>query len=597
MRYTEFKSLIEQRLDEINMSPTNLRELASGIAARVGIEFELVVPGYQSGEDSGEPDYDTNESTRNSDIRDVVAFFDRGDMNSSGQIKRFEQELQEKFHEWQTEQVSDLWDSEGYSFLSDFIADYEGFADEELEAAVEEAWGDRNSDHYTRAWDQFFDEHSGDYSETEWLRSEYRDYEDVSREFDVYWPDVKFLDDNGEEFANSMSRALGRTVTYNHEYHGAERNDTDYVAEPDGSIKGNADEIGIEFVSPPLSIAEMIKDLSAVNRWCAKSGAYTNQSTGLHINVSVPGYSLQRLDFVKLVLLMGDAYVLQLFGRTGNTYATSALKVIQDRAAQNPATVAELMQQMKTHLNAAATKALAASAGGKRYSANIKQDYVEFRSPGGNWLADYETGKVEQTILRFVVALDAALDDTKYQNEYAKKLYKLLATNTAADSTLQHFANFSAGLMPAEQLKHAVRSVQAGRSAERNANVGPTNRFYEWVATVFYPVIGHTNGQYHVVDITARTAAEAKSLVRVQLGSQSQFVSDDKIQVKAIGYAGVAEPTDPEREPGMYEIVNADTGRPVERFTANGKDDAHQKFANYMSHFGLGAEGFELRKI
>ena len=594
MRYTEFKLLSEQRLDEINMSPASLRQLASKINARVGIEFELVVPGYSSGEDSGEPDYSTNERIRNTDISDVVSFFDRGDANSSGQIKKFESELREKFYEWQSQQVADSWDSDGYDFLAEFVADYEGLAGDELDAAVEEAWGDRSGDHYTRAWDQYFEEHLNDHSESEWMNSEYRDYEDISREYDVYWPDVTYSDDNGEEYADSFSNAVGRTVTYNHEYHGAERNDTDYVAEPDASIRGNAGESGIEFVSPPMSIADMLRDLERIPRWCARTGAYTNDSTGLHINVSVPGYSLDRLDFVKLVLLMGDEYVLRQFGRWGNTYTASALNVVKQKVAQNPGQVADLMQQMKQHLNTAATRAIAAQAGGKRFSANVKPNYVEFRSPGGNWLADSESGLVESTILRFVVALDAALDETKYQTEYAKKLYKLLATNSEADSTLDYFTQFSAGQLDPGTLKSLVRSTQAGRSAQRNANVGPTNRRYEWIATIFYPVKGHINGQFTVTDITARTAEEAKTQARIAIGSQSQFVSDDKIRVKAIGYAGVA---DSGPEIGMYEIVNRDTGRPVERFTARGTADAQQKFANYTSHFGIGAEGFELRQI
>ena len=579
------------------MSPSSLRQLASKINARVGIEFELVVPGYTSGEDSGEPDYSTNERVRNSDISDIVAFFERStgtNENSTSQLKKFESELKEKCFEWQSEQVANDWDSDGYNYLSEFIADYEGFEGDELDAAVEEAWGDRNSDHYTRAWDQYFEEKLNDYSENDWLTSEYDTYEDMTREYDVYWPDVLYSDDNGEEYAMSFSNAIGRTVTYNHEYHGAERNDTDYIAEPDASIRGNADESGIEFVSPPMSIADMLRDLARIPKWCARTGAYTNDSTGLHINVSVPGYSLDRLDFVKLVLLMGDEYVLRQFGRWGNTYTASALNVVKQKVAQNPGQVAELMQQMKQHLNTAATKAIAAQAGGKRFSANVKPSYVEFRSPGGNWLADSESGLVESTILRFVVALDAALDETKYQTEYAKKLYKLLATNNEADSTLEYFTQFSAGQLDPGTLKSLVRSTQAGRSAQRNANVGPTNRMYEWIATIFYPVQGHTNGQFTVTDITARTAEEARVQARAAIGSQSQFVTDDKIRVKAIGYAGVA---DSGPDIAMYEIVNRDTGRPIERFTARGAADAQQKFANYISHFGIGAEGFKLQQI
>ena len=593
MRYTEFKLLSEQRLDEINMSPSSLRQLASGIDARVGIEFELVVPGYTSGEDSGEPDYSTNERIRDSDIGDVVAFFERStgtNENSTSQLKKFENELREKCFEWQSERVADDWDNDGYDYLSEFIADYEGLSGDELDAAVEEAWGDRSSDHYTRAWDQYFEEHVNNHSENEWLDSEYNTYEDISREYDIYWPDVTYSDDNGEEYAASFSNAVGRTVTYNHEYHGADRNDTDYVAEPDSSIRGNAGESGIEFVSPPMSIADMIRDLARIPKWCARTGAYTNNSTGLHINVSVPGYSLERLDFVKLVLLMGDEYVLQQFGRLGNSYASSALNVVKQRAKTDKNAVNELMQQMKQHLNAAATKSLASAAGGKRFSANVKRDYVEFRSPGGNWLADSESGRVEQTILRFVVALDAALDETKYQTEYAKKLYKLLATNTGEDPTLEYFSRFASGIYSYDQLKNSMRSAQLGRSMQRDMAGGPTNKLYNWTA--------HVDAMPGIIDgIVARTEAEARSLARIELGVKSQFIRDNSIHVRAVSPAGVAEPDDPAKKLGMFEIVNLDTGRPVERFSAHGAADAQQQFDNYISHFGISAAEFELRQI
>jgi len=43
--------LVEQQLDEINMSPSSLKQLASAIKARAGMEFEMIVPGASTGED------------------------------------------------------------------------------------------------------------------------------------------------------------------------------------------------------------------------------------------------------------------------------------------------------------------------------------------------------------------------------------------------------------------------------------------------------------------------------------------------------------------------------------------------------------------
>jgi hypothetical protein len=94
-----------------------------------------------------------------------------------------------------------------------------------------------------------------------------------------------------------------------------------YVVEPDGSLNpNNDDDLGLEFVSPPLPIDEMLSDLEKVKAWAKQRGCYTNSSTGLHINISVPNFDPAKLDYVKLALLLGDKYVLDQFGRSSNTY-------------------------------------------------------------------------------------------------------------------------------------------------------------------------------------------------------------------------------------------------------------------------------------
>ena len=64
MRYREFE-LTEDELFELKMSPTNLSKMAKTIDARVGMEFELIVPNAQGEEENefeSEPDYDADES-------------------------------------------------------------------------------------------------------------------------------------------------------------------------------------------------------------------------------------------------------------------------------------------------------------------------------------------------------------------------------------------------------------------------------------------------------------------------------------------------------------------------------------------------------
>jgi hypothetical protein len=121
-----------------------------------------------------------------------------------------------------------------------------------------------------------------------------------------------------EDTADSFQTAIGRDVQASSSYHSGrvERPSTKslhYIVEPDSSLDpDDSDAQGLEFVSPPLPIEELLSDLNKVKAWADKTGCYTNDSTGLHINVSVPGWSgdLNQLDYVKLALLLGDEFVL-----------------------------------------------------------------------------------------------------------------------------------------------------------------------------------------------------------------------------------------------------------------------------------------------
>jgi hypothetical protein len=61
----------------------------------------------------------------------------------------------------------------------------------------------------------------------------------------------------------------------------------------------------------------------------------------------------------------------------------------------------------------------------KYVSINTKDNRIEFRSPGGDWL-DTDINKLINTMLRFIVAMDIALDPEKEKKEYAKKFFDLL---------------------------------------------------------------------------------------------------------------------------------------------------------------------------
>ena len=497
----------EQDLFEINMGSKNLRREAAKTGALAGMEFEMIVPGEGGGE--MEEDMDRDESAN--DIDDIVRFFDDGDYNSRNEISRLNDKLYNDFREWQFEKISEGWYEEGRDFLRDYVVNNDEFDGGEAEATareeleqdlfyqdlpeaereqmvkkrtgemleefVEEQWlAQDDSRIYEIAREEYESDMQGDWTESTWLNDSGLDQmSDVLREYTITWPYYTDPEStlNINEVGDEFSDAIGRPVNASDRYHGGRREAGHYVVEPDGSLDPDSDDDqGLEFVSPPLPIDEMLSDLNKVVAWAKQKGCYTNDSTGLHINISVPGFSQEKLDFVKLAVLLGDERVLDSFGRAGNTYAKSAMKIVKDNIRSNPGPAAALLTKMKANMDSLATKAIHSGTTAKYTSINTKDGYVEFRSPGGDWL-DANFSLIEPTLLRFVVALDAAVDPEKYRQEYQKKLYKLLTADNKDDSTIRYFVDYVAGKIPKAALRSFVKQAQLERGLKKNPGVDP----------------------------------------------------------------------------------------------------------------------------
>jgi hypothetical protein len=481
--------VFEQQLFEINMSPGNLKKLAAQTGALAGMEFEMIVPGAESGDDENlEPDYDNDENVMS--IEDAVNFFDDGDYNGRREIQRLKEKMSDDYQEW----LGDAWiaNFEAYKTTIVFryakenlsesdIAEIMGLDEAEAEAlenrgatpedymdAAEKIIADELEPWLNDAQEDAQEEYYNDEHEEDWLRSEGLNYmSDVERQYEIMWPHWTSGGGEGasiESIADDFKQAIGRKVNWSASYHGGKREDDAYVVEPDSSLNpDDSDDAGLEFISPPLPVDDMISDLTKVKAWADQRGCYTSDAakTGLHINVSVPGFDNDKLDYVKLALLLGDQYVLDQFGRTGNTYAKSAMGIIKDRIAQRPEDAAAMLQKMKTGLDELATKIIHSGITSKYTSINTKDGYIEFRSPGGDWL-NAKFDKIENTLLRFVVALDAAMDPAKYRDEYLKKLYAVLKPKDQND-TLSYFAKFAAGELPKAALKSFIKQAQLER--------------------------------------------------------------------------------------------------------------------------------------
>lgn len=499
MRAKDFLLIETQNLFEVNMSPSNLKKLAGQIDAKVGIEFEMIVPDVGSVDDDYEadPEEDMDYDERVDDIEDICRFFNDREYNVSSDITELRDELNEKFQDWLTDKIREEWDStEGREFFAKWCRENvseEDVADqvdtpedllgdripskEDWEKFIEEEWEaqDRN---YDNAFDEFRDEKvdDGDFDENAFLNDIGINYmSDVQRRVraDISWPHWTYPESGGDaeynlqQVAEEFSEAVGMPANYSTSYHGGYRSEGEYDIEPDSSLHGDGDDAGLEFISPPLPLDDAIEQVRLVKKWADDRGAYTNRSTGLHMNVSVPGFNSDKLDFVKLTLLLGDNYILEKFGRSANTYCRSAMDIIAEAPSAEDKEL--LFKKLKNNLETIASKVIHSGRVGKFTSINPKDNRVEFRGPGGDWL-DQNFDKVEDTLYRCVVALDAAVDPDKYRKDYLKKLTKMFAPTKGSLEDV--FVQYAAGNITRSELKFKLKTAQAERSRQKLTDQG-----------------------------------------------------------------------------------------------------------------------------
>ena len=337
--------------------------------------------------------------------------------------------------------------------------------------------------------------------------------------------------------------------------------------------KYSGNETPLEFVSPYMPIDKMLAVLNKVTDWAKKNKCTTNSSTGLHINISVPNYSQNRLDFVKLALLMGDEYVLEQFGRASNTYAKSAMGKVRDHVRQRPFEAKYLLDKMKGHMGALASKAIHSGSTDKYTSINTKNGHIEFRSPGGDWL-DENLDKIENTLLRFTVALSAAMDPKAYREEYLKKLYKVLNPQNLQDTygeMIQEFANYMAALQKggadtggvlSKETQQAVKSFRQAATQElkqKNIDKKLKKDIENSKNMALWKVIGSSNlpTQAQGITVKARNELEAFDQAAKEWNLNPELREKDYYEFNG----WTAEKIDPAQSAGASATASHPEGR------------------------------------
>ena len=592
----------EDELFEINMSTGSLRREAAKTGAIAGMEFEMIVPNVEGNNDDGDLEADYSQDQGVGGIQDAYDFFYDGEYNSRGDVSRLREKMRNEYYEWLSEAFDTRWDGDESEFVYNYLKE-NASADEIAEILGTEPgdngeYPDPDKQMYLDATEKVIEESYGNYwydlaresaqedfnqnadLESEWLESrDLNTMQDIENEYGITWPHW-YLQGNGgeasiEDIAQEFENAIDRPVRASGNYHSGNVKRPSptaqhYVVEPDGSLEpDDSNDVGLEFVSPPLPIDDILSDLNKVKQWAEVYGCYTNDSTGLHINISVPNYSRENLDFVKLALLMGDEYVLDLFGRAGNTYAKPAIKMVRDQVRQKPDEAERLLNKMKGNLDSLASKAIHSGVTSKYTSINTKDGHIEFRSPGGDWL-DQNFDQIENTLLRFTVAMSAALNPEMYREEYLKKLYKLLTQDDKGSDTIKYFSEYVAGKIPAAALRSFVKQAQLERKVKR----GETSNQKMWWSVTNPPQSSAG------IEVVATSKEEAIEKALGADGYPSWANTRQSIVAKPM------RPYEQSAKIVRYEIYNKQTGNSVEDAPARvGNDEDALAFLNdYILH-------------
>ena len=488
----------QEVLDEVSMTPGALMDFAKSPVAqsmKIGFEAEMIVGGmdydYGDGDDS-EPDYEMDELVTTSNMRamsdDLYEFF--RNTTSRREIDQAVDVINDDLNEYMEEQFSEEVANDQETLAEKVRAQLpdDASSDEDVQKSIEE-----EDSAYGTALEEWRDEFYSSWDDLEG----FLDANDLERmigwsdRFGWDWPhytegggDNELREESVEAVAETIAEALGGVkIKSSTSYHSVTRSPDTWILETDSSINNDESdgEGGLELVSPPMLLNDGLEKLDQFFAWAAKSNVRTDRSTGFHMGVSLPDQTFGSIDHLKLVLFLGDEHVLKVFGRSSNSYAKSSLKLMREKIASNDlnslnSEIPSIMAQVKQGLDQAVLKSLGdkiVPMDKKYVTVNIKRGYVEFRSAGGNYLQ--KQTEIKNTLLRYVRVMAIAADPQAEKREYAKKLYKLLATNNDPDvqDVVMLFSVFSSGVADKSWLISNLKRIQLARKSKDQGNKDP----------------------------------------------------------------------------------------------------------------------------
>lgn len=485
----------EQRLNEIDMSPGALQKFsATNIAQNtmVGFEAEMIVP-YMKDSDSGEmePDMDYDGYVDSYSVagmqNDLINFF--SETATRREVERAVENANERILEYMEDEFQTyMRDNEDI-----VIQGYKDYTNLDDEDEIRTSFNDEDAN-YDRVIEKLREEYYRYWDDLDGALASIglQMYSEWDMEYGFGWP--HYSDGYGDDdidadamknVADEIKNVVNMPIKFAAAYHAFSNKEPGiWYLETDSSIDADGDEGGLELVSPPMPLAQGLEKLDAVFKWMKDHGAMTNSSTGFHMGISIP--EMEKLDHVKLILFLGDKYVLNQFGRIANSYTRSSLGKMQISNAphvmKNTPGIFEAMRKGIDSVAAKLVGSVLVPKGDRYVSVNIKDNYIEFRSAGGDYLDQLE--KIKNTMLRYVRVMAVASDPNDAKQEYAKKLYKLLmeageGINSEDTNTLKYFAMYASGNLSKQELVSKLKAIQTSRQQQKHLKpTGPGPHWY-----------------------------------------------------------------------------------------------------------------------
>jgi hypothetical protein len=462
---------------EVNMSPSALKDFMSSSFAQeltIGFEFELIVPGLEDfgGHNSGE-DLTKDEPfpiTPDWKKKAYEWLIGGRDHSTTIWINKQLNNLETTFINWKISTIYDyIMSPRGVSKVKQEISKLSNTKDPTKILAHYNAVDNVYNDAVKKVKEEFNTSpnifkkflrimkitNMGDFCNNAALKYPYQ----------YKYKHTMLVKDLTKDFAKYTTFK----VDYSKIYHDLTREPNLWIFEPDNSVLDpTRNGAGIELVSPPMKFQPGLAALDKVWDWTKQATITTNETTGMHVGISIPGHELTKIDYVKLILFLGDNHILKTFNRVDNEYALSMLEHMKTQTRYNY-DINHLLHTIKKGINKLAKNAAfqhMTKSDEKYVTVNIKGNYIEFRAAGGDYLS--QKNLIMNTIARYIKALSIASDTKSEKDEYAKKLYKMISGNMVGQhDPINTFVKYAAGQLTKNQVKSILKNLRRASWARK----------------------------------------------------------------------------------------------------------------------------------